>query len=834
MKPARNKAFCWALIAVLLVQWSGLPSIAAAQERSADPEQAAARLEKLFDALEAEARNIPRDTFDPQAIIDTVGTDPEDLFAWVRSNTYLVAYQGLLRGARGVLMDRLGNSLDRAMLLYALIRGAGEQVRLARGKLSDAAAEMLAARARPVPKEGPLPPAQLPSLADMSIGIGPYAQRFGVDAEDLERQIRTMTLALQRLAEESVQRTAEQTEQIAALVEPYRIEVAREEFAVKRRATLSDHWWVQWRDDGEWIDLDPSLPDARPGNAIAERALATYRPETLGDLPEESIHWLTIAVVVEFWKNGEISEHTVLEQRLLPAALIGEPISLRFVPVPPPEDIKVAQDDDPLARLRALALDQHQWLPVLTIGKHHFYKYSFTDNALINDATLPGYVQNVLAGRRLVRGMEEGAEDLGRRVQGMFSGGFGQSQAPESDKDRPARGNHLTGVWFDFTLNLPQGRVQTERRQVVDLLGQAVRASGQEGVQAPELTEGDRLDRAFKLMGSVDILPLVAQPSADFADHVTARGLLASRDMLRRVGFARDPGPEIDPPRFSPELALLWMLALVRGQWGDVGGRLYIDRPNLFAFHKQLRWTEREDRPRGLQAADIVFNDVAPIRLGDVDPFVQRLRQGVFDTNAEAFLMAASGTPLNTSELMARSPVQNIDWIAVTDRGDAAWQKVDLPANVRGRAASDLVTDTLVVLPRKLVDLDGRAGFAWWRIDQRTGQTLGRGELGLGQSAVEWIKILLPGPILLTATVLDHYCPTSGYRWYCHPCFIAGLYLIAMLAGLYSSLVANESASLLTSFFAAGMTVYGGAGLGFGLLPCLDLLPGPKSRSPFK
>ena len=72
----------------------------------------------------AAEKEIPRDTFDPQAIIDKVGKDPNKLFEWVRDNTYWVPYRGMLRGHVGVLMDRVGSSLDRSLLLAELLRRA--------------------------------------------------------------------------------------------------------------------------------------------------------------------------------------------------------------------------------------------------------------------------------------------------------------------------------------------------------------------------------------------------------------------------------------------------------------------------------------------------------------------------------------------------------------------------------------------------------------------------------------------------------------------------------------------------------------------------------------
>ena len=94
-------------------------------------------MERGFKAFEAAAREIPRNTFDLQAVINEVGRDSEKLFTWVRDHTFWVPYRGSLRGPVGVLMDRLGNSLDRALLLAELLRIAGHEVRLAHAELAE-------------------------------------------------------------------------------------------------------------------------------------------------------------------------------------------------------------------------------------------------------------------------------------------------------------------------------------------------------------------------------------------------------------------------------------------------------------------------------------------------------------------------------------------------------------------------------------------------------------------------------------------------------------------------------------------------------------------------
>ena len=111
---------------VLFITWSSIPTdfaIAAEMGKPAkeELEQAAQKLAKLSDGLEEAVKEIPRDTFDPKAIIKKVGEDPEKLFEWVRDHTFWVPYRGSLRGPTGVLMDRLGNSLDRSFLLAELL-----------------------------------------------------------------------------------------------------------------------------------------------------------------------------------------------------------------------------------------------------------------------------------------------------------------------------------------------------------------------------------------------------------------------------------------------------------------------------------------------------------------------------------------------------------------------------------------------------------------------------------------------------------------------------------------------------------------------------------------
>lgn len=102
----------------------------------AEPSLGEGELGRALGGLEHFAGAVPRDTFDPAAVAALTGADVDAVFTWVRDQTTLVAYRGALRGPSGVLMDGLGNSLDRALLLQELLRQHGHDVRLARVELT--------------------------------------------------------------------------------------------------------------------------------------------------------------------------------------------------------------------------------------------------------------------------------------------------------------------------------------------------------------------------------------------------------------------------------------------------------------------------------------------------------------------------------------------------------------------------------------------------------------------------------------------------------------------------------------------------------------------------
>ena len=92
----------------------------------------------------------PADPADPRvaALATSLGNNPAAIFQHVRDNIGIEIYTGSLRGARGVLASRAGNSLDRASLTIALLRAANPAIeaRYAQGTLASIDADTLVAR----------------------------------------------------------------------------------------------------------------------------------------------------------------------------------------------------------------------------------------------------------------------------------------------------------------------------------------------------------------------------------------------------------------------------------------------------------------------------------------------------------------------------------------------------------------------------------------------------------------------------------------------------------------------------------------------------------------
>jgi hypothetical protein len=130
-----------------------------------------------------------------------------------------------------------------------------------------------------------------------------------------------------------------------------------------------------------------------------------------------------------------------------------------------------------------------------------------------------------------------------------------------------------------------------------------------------------------------------------------------------------------------------------------------------------------------------------------------RIRQGVADTVAEATLLAGCGRVENASELYAAAQASGAAWATLARPQDLPAAGLELEPDALSRVGQDVAAGYVVIVPKRPARADGRETAAWWRVDPVTGQTLGIGRQGWGESMTEYAflvaRLLLKGALFL-------------------------------------------------------------------------------------
>lgn len=195
------------------------------------PVQEGRDVEKLLRLAEERHRAAP-DPSDVRAAAERLGRDRARIAAFVRDEIAFEPYGGILRDARGTLLTRAGNGLDRALLLGALLEASGEKIRLVQATLSDADGGRLRDAVKPPPPE------KARDLAEL-------ARLLGADPKDVEAGGK----ADGALAAEALRLAEPAAAAVREAIGP------REE---RPLAVPREHFWVQVEKPGGWEDVDPS------------------------------------------------------------------------------------------------------------------------------------------------------------------------------------------------------------------------------------------------------------------------------------------------------------------------------------------------------------------------------------------------------------------------------------------------------------------------------------------------------------------------------------------------------------------------------------------------
>jgi hypothetical protein len=668
------------------------------------------RLSAFSALLETARAGLPRTTFDPASVVDEVGTDPDALTTWVASQTTLLPYAGRLRGPVGVLMDRHGNSLDRALLLQALLAAAGHDAVLAHGAIAPKMATRLLVD-RTVAPEVPAAAPDSPDVVLASLGIDPADDPLGIGA-----QVAADTAASEKeraALADAVER------QSAALLAMLPAASGTTESPAEAAAPLRDHWWVRLIDGGMPRDLDPDQAAATVTN-VEEVA-----PEALAPELSQSV---TVTVVAEYLEqDGTLREAPILTHALLPADLAGTAVTLWHQPLNMPEPDKIVAAADPMAAFEGGALAETAWQPVIQVGTDVFPDRIMTTTG----ATPEGDEAGIQAARDPMATLGgEGAGGTAFDVMGTLDIGGDEPAAPVEAV--PAA--ELVAEWLEFAITKPDGTVMTDRRAIFDLIGAAARDAGSVAIT---MTDAMRRERTEALLQQIDIAAWGATPSGAFAADVVVRDSIAlTRTLMDAFQGATDVASL--PETFSrlPRSQLM-TLAFATGRWvdgGGVDGGGALDHPNVVLIRRGYR-LDGTDTPTQFTLFDIVENGVAPASAADA--FAQNVRQGVADTQLEYQLLGSPEDSRNTAALFGKDLAAGRPWTLLATADDPGL--LALPADDRARIEAAIAQGAAVVAPTGLV---ADEHLVWWRIDPITGRTLGIGINGAGATMAEYANVV--------------------------------------------------------------------------------------------
>lgn len=712
---ARRRAS--AFLATLMLGASLQPALAM-EAQTLTPAEVQRDLQQLFREAREALADLPRQTFDPAAIVQTVGRDPEALRDWVATHTVAVPYQGHLRDPGAVIMDGSGNALDRAILLAELLHIAGHQSEIAHVQLSEEALQerlLTPFLARPS-----LRTHRPPDAFQFSDEITDATQR---EALSLHQR------RYERLLESIGARVADQLPRVSAWLEDAPPPASA-------RSADATHWWIRVQQGETWLDLDLT------GDA-PEQAAGTLTFETLSEAPA---HQVRIDYIIEQWLQGELTEKTAVSHTVGAARMGQRPIRIGASAGELEVNLEdfQTQPEAATAKLRKAAAEQVDWLPFIQVDNETIADKSFntqgdlhTDHRATAQARALGQASGLLGG-------------IGRR------------------DDAPPPGV-LSAAYIDFTLIDPDGTEHTERRQLFDLLGADARLENNipETEWTPE--EPQQAQRGLALSGQSDLIIQTSRIDRDFVSDLSLQQLLRNRQsLLGSVHYhQREDGKAMQTAmaQVQPFPGHLYQWTVLRSEMNPTSDRLYLDRPNLVAWHEVPVLTPEDDLllRRGIDIIQNRFQVAGP----EDDHRQLRLRQGLTDAAIEAVLLEqAEGGTVSASTHLATLPPDT--WQVYRNEADFAPVAENYSAEARVRIQAAFARGEHVVLPGAAANIAAEA-LTWWELNPETGHVFARDVHGRG-SSWEYAAIffsLKNGLFILTISAIGCKNDPSIGCWIC-------------------------------------------------------------------
>jgi hypothetical protein len=455
-----------------------------------------------------------------------------------------------------------------------------------------------------------------------------------------------------------------------------------------------DHYWVQYQKDRAWIDLDPSFADAKPGQVFARAG------KTFETLPDEVCHWVELRLRLEEYPiylqkdtPAKPQDRVVLTFKTRAAALSGLDVAL----VHQPENWQGPSEDLQSALASALK-ETGRFKPVLLHGS----KWS------------PGEPFRV-------------AVPTGKGIGGV--GGLLAGQGTRTPTPI------VTAEWIEFDFIQPGGRKETVVREVFDLAGPARRAEKKHlaAGEVRKLTSDEAATRT-----GPGIYSLVFTTGTISGAHL--------RQVKETSARKKGEPPEIGRVLHRLGLSFFMFADAVRTPWQEsdgtgvrwypASGRVVITEMSKRQGHLRLamdlRWNPRRVIALNTSAEDVFH---AQVSRGVIDGTTERILVG-FLSDETLFKKGLWPRVVSTSSVMEESQRLGIAQQVLTPKTARVDAKVspETAARLRG----ELDRGWWVVVPEREVKMGTRERLAWWRVDPRSGETVGVTDEGLHGTSAEY------------------------------------------------------------------------------------------------
>lgn len=592
--------------------------------------------------------------------------DMEAIFRFVADEVYYESYDGILRGARGTLWARAGNSADQAELLGALLDAAAIPWRLATGPLPATGAEALVAQLTPTVEELR---ARFQASATAAALNATELDEVPAEPPPLSPEDQARLDEIAARATEALARAGESARSVSSLIGEALLGAGVELPSLASPSLTvgetDQHVWVQVSDGPDWIDLDPSVPGLDIGTAVAE-PLATFDA-----VPDEWHHSITVKVAADEHLAGALVRRDVVTLTTTSERAVDTPIGISMAPAESLSDVGFG--------ITQLFTGQMTVFPSIIMG-----------------------------------------DELGEASQPMIFATDGASTIGALDAGGPIIGAaeaETVAVWLVVEIASPGSAPVVVERALLDRLPAGDRAMGTFTPDAVAPISVTPNIMGEDMLSQFNALTLIQVECARIpSQHILAR--LKNQSM---VGALQMLG--LGLPGLRNTLGLERETEI--GVWSYPSG----PNVTAFTYHAaapdvaegelrvsaDLLYRQRESLP---------LSDVERPEAMTIHP---RVLSGVLDAAAEEALLAPetrgeTGPPEpSIGRVFARAAETGVGIAVVTTVGDLS--RVTADDTSVALMTSVLEQGAIVVVPEQPVDLDGVPFLGWWVVDPLTGRT---------------------------------------------------------------------------------------------------------------